>query len=415
VVNSSDRIRIEKMHEQSRRQFIQSSAVALGATGVLGAGIGQQPGGAQENGVPGYAEWIPEGEGILNQQGELEIGTYAFDTQIELFGEVSPGGQQPLQFEPFVYTASMLGLWRALTVVDLAEPVLGSLNDAETAEEADPSGVPADRHVLIGRTSVYTGSFDTDAIAEAVQNSNTEATEFDRLYEYPESGAVIAWGDGYLIQGDTRSVEQVATIRDAGDGDQPARYENSTELAELLAAVDHSGQTIVRLTGDGTLSTDQYSEAIDHSPLEGATSYIGTLGYDIETAEFDATTVVRYPDQESVDPDRLSEMVTNELSQEVTTDGQSARVTARYARSDVGFDIEDDESDDGDDQNGDDSGNDSDSGQDDQTMDDSDTNDSEDDSESSDGSGPGFGLVTGLSAVGGAGYLLSQRLGDDSE
>lgn len=403
------------MHEQSRRQFIQSSAVVLGATGVLGAGIGQQPGGAQENGVPGYAEWIPEGEGILNQQGELEIGTYAFDTQIELFGEVSPGGQQPLQFEPFVYTASMLGLWRALTVVDLAEPVLGSLNDAETAEEADPSGVPADRHVLIGRTSVYTGSFDTDAIAEAVQNSNTEATEFDRLYEYPESGAVIAWGDGYLIQGDTRSVEQVATIRDAGDGDQPARYENSTELAELLAAVDHSGQTIVRLTGDGTLSTDQYSEAIDHSPLEGATSYIGTLGYDIETAEFDATTVVRYPDQESVDPDRLSEMVTNELSQEVTTDGQSARVTARYARSDVGFDIEDDESDDGDDQNGDDSGNDSDSGQDDQTMDDSDTNDSEDDSESSDGSGPGFGLVTGLSAVGGAGYLLSQRLGDDSE
>ncbi len=37
------------------------------------------------------------------------------------------------------------------------------------------------------------------------------------------------------------------------------------------------------------------------------------------------------------------------------------------------------------------------------------------DSESSDGSGPGFGLPTGLAALGGAGYLLNRRSGDLSE
>jgi len=375
------------MNEQSRRQFIRSSAAALGATGVLRAGIGRQMGAAQEAGeIPDYAEWIPDGETVLNEQGELVVGTYTFDALVELFGEVSAGDQRPLQFEPFLYTASMIRIWPILTRIDLADQILGSLNESGSAAEVDRSEIPADRHILLGRTSVYTGSFDTDAIAQTVEESDAQETEFDGVYEY-DNTAVIAWGDGYFIQGNTQGVDQVAAIRNTGDGDRQPRHDSNDEFQQLLGAVDHSTQTLIRRTDDDTLSTDRYSGSIDHSPLAGATSYIGTLSYDVDTTEFDATTVIRYPDQGSIDPDQISEMVTNERSQEITRDGRTVRVTARYASEDVDFDVSND-------QNG--------------------ANNTDQDSEnSSDGSGPGFGLVTGLSAVGGAGYLLSQRLGDE--
>lgn len=410
------------MNQQSRRQFIGSSAVALGVAGGLGTGITSGFGAVQDGEIPAFAEWIPEGEIILNQQGELGMGTYTFESQLELFGEVSAGGQRPFQFEPFVYTAGMIRLWRALTVTDLAEPILGSLNDAQSAGDVDPSGVPAERHLLIDRTSVYTGSFDTDAIAESVQNSDATETQFDGVYEYPNT-AVIAWGDGYLIQGDSQNVEQVAAIRNTGDGDQTARYENTPDLEQLLRAVDHSGQTVLRLTDDGTLSVDQYSEVIDHSPIEGATSYVGTLGYDVEATEFDATSVLLYPDEGSVDTELISGIITSELSQEITADGRSVRVTARYDRADVGFDIDDsDDSTDGEDgidgddsTDGDDTSDGTDGSDGEDGMDGQNDSNSTDGEDSSDGSGPGFGLMTGLSAVGGAGYLLSQRLGDDAK
>lgn len=407
------------MNEQSRRQFLQSSAVYLGAAGVVGAGIGQQPAAAQEGNVPAFAEWIPEGDTMLNQQGEIDIGTYTFETQLELFGEVSTRGDTLLQLEPYIYTSSMAGLWQALTQIDLAEPVFGSLVEAESVEEVDPSSIPVERHTLIGRTSVYTGPFETDTIAETVQSSDAEETEYDGIYEYSNQ-AVIAWGEDYLIQGDNQSIEQVAAIRNTGDGDQQPRYESTAELEALLTAVDHSGQTLLRLTDDGTLSTDQYSESIDHSPLAGATSYIGTLDYDSETTEFDATTVIQYPEEGSIDTDQIAEMVTSEISRELTTEGQTVRVTALYNRDDIGY-SPDDGDDDGDDTDGeqdgddgmDDGGSDGQNGTDDQGMDGSEANESEDDSDSSDGSGPGFGILSAVSGLGGAGYLLSRRLDDD--
>lgn len=421
------------MNNKSRRQFLRSSAAAVG-TGVVGIGLSQQRGVAQEIGEPPeYAEWIPQGDSILNDVGELDIGTYTFDEQIELFGEVSAGEDQPLQFEPFIYTASMLGAWRALSLTNLADPVLGSLNSVSDATEADPSGVPADRHVLVGRTSVYLGSFDTDAIQQAVEDSDATETEYDGVYEYPNT-AVIAWGDGYLLQGDNQNaqnVEQVAAIRNTGDGDQQPRYESSPELQELLTAVDHTGQVIFRYTDDGTLSTGEYSQSIDHSPLEGATGYIGTLRYDVDATEFDATTVVRYPEGASIDTDKVGSIVADEHLEEITQDGRSVRVTASYDRSAVGFDPSDgDDGDDGTDGEDGDDGTDGSDGQDgDDGTDGSDGEDGGDDgqdgsddgtntndsSESSDGSGPGFGVMGAVSAVGGAGYLLSQRLNDSSE
>lgn len=408
------------MNEQSRRQFMQSSAVALGAAGVVGAGIGQQTATAQEGSVPAFAEWVPEGETILNQYGEIDVGTYTFETQLELFGEVSTRGDTLLQLEPYIYTSSMAGLWRALTQINLAEPVFGSLVEAESVGDVDPSGIPVERHTLLGRTSVYTGPFDTDTIAETVQNSDAEETEYDGIYEYSNQ-AVITWGEGYLIQGDNQNIDQVAAIRNTGDGDQQPRYESTAELEALLTAVDHSGQTFLRLTDDGTLSTDQYSESIDHSPLAGATSYIGTLDYDSDTTEFDTTTVVQYPEDATIDTDQVAGMVTNELSREITTEGQTVRVTARYNRDDIGYSPDDgDDSDGSENDNGDNTDDGTDDGgssgqneTDDQNMDGSETNESEDDSDSSDGSGPGFGVLSAVSGLGGAGYLLSRRLADD--
>ena len=126
--------------------------------------------------------------------------------------------------------------------------------------------------------------------------------------------------------------------------------------------------------------------------------------------------MVRYPDDATIDTDQVAEMVTSELSREITTEGQTVRVTARYNRDDVGYNPDDgDDSDDGQDGDGTDDG---DAGgqneTDDQNMD-SETNESEDNSESSDGSGPGFGVFSAVSGLGGAGYLLSRRVGDDEE
>ena len=42
-----------------------------------------------------------------------------------------------------------------------------------------------------------------------------------------------------------------------------------------------------------------------------------------------------------------------------------------------------------------------------------DGNETDDGNESGDGSGPGFGVGTALASLGGAGYLLKQRLGSD--
>lgn len=407
------------MNEQSRRQFMQSSAVALGAAGVVGAGIGQQTATAQEGSIPAFAEWVPEGDAVLNQQGELFVTTYTIEGQFEWFGEVRPGDEILLQFEPFVFTTSNLRRWQVLTASNLGEPVLGSLIGSEDLANADPSNVPAERHTVVGRTSVYTGEFDTDSIAQAVQDSSAEETETDGVYQYPTSGAVIAWGEGYLIQGATR--EEVALVRDTGDGDQSPRYEGSTDLQELFSAVEHDAQTLLRFIDSGTLAVDQYNDTIEYSPLDGALGYVSTLGYDSETAEFDATTVIRYPEGATVDTDQVAGMVTNELSREITTEEQSVRVTAQYNRDDIGFSTDDgDDSDGSEDDNGDNTDDGTDNGgsggqndTDDQSMDGSESNESEDDSDSSDGSGPGFGILSAVSGLGGAGYLLSRRLGDD--
>ncbi|MXR51890.1 twin-arginine translocation signal domain-containing protein [Halovenus sp. WSH3] len=396
------------MNDQSRRQFLRSSAVAVG---VMGAGLAQQRGAAQQTGeIPGYAEWIPDGDSVLNNAGEIDIGTYTVTEQVEQFGEVSASTNPPLQFEPFVYTASMLNLWQALGVTSLAEPVLGPLASMSDPTNAEPTGVPAERHTLIGRTSVYTGSFDTDAIAQAVEDSDATETQYDGVYEYPNT-AVIAWGDGYLLQGDTQSTEQVVAIRNTGDGSRSPRYESSTQLRDLLTAVDHTGQVILRHSSDGTLNTGAYTEQLDHSPIEGASGYIGTLRYDLDATEFDGTTVIRYPDEGSIDTDRISQMVTDELRSEITRDGRTVRVTASYDRGAVGFDPN--SSQDGSDgEDGSDSENSTDSdGMDGNNSASNDT----DGSESSDGSGPGFGVATALSTIGGAGYLLSRRLDGDAE
>lgn len=402
------------MNEQSRHHFIRSSALAVGVGGVLGAGIGQQNATAQGSGeVPAYAEWVPEGEFILNEQGELELGSYTLEAQIELFGEISGSEETPLQFEPLTYSTLLLNFWQFLGRTNLSEPILGSLTGAGNLNDIDPSTVPAERHTLVGTTSVYTGSFDTDEIESTVQNSDASETSEDGIFEFP-TGETVTWGEGYLLLG--ADVEEVAAVQATGDGPEQPRYESSGELEQLLGAVDHSGYALTRLTDSGTLDIDQYAGSVDHSPIEGATGYVGTLTYDSDTTEFDATTVLRYSEEGGIDTDRIGSMVVNELDQEITTDGRTVRVTARYGRDEAGFEPSggDDENDGnggtGGENNGDDTGNETDSGGGAQNE----SNGGGDD-ESSDGNGAGFGIATAVSSLGGAGYLLSQRLGDDSE
>jgi hypothetical protein len=48
-------------------------------------------------------------------------------------------------------------------------------------------------------------------------------------------------------------------------------------------------------------------------------------------------------------------------------------------------------------------------------MDGSDGSDGDDGSDGSDDSGPGFGILSAATGIGGAGYLLKQRLGNPDE
>ena len=412
------------MTDQSRRQFLQTSAATIGAAGLVSTvGLGNV-GAQQTEELPAYAEFVPTGDEFLSQRGELELGTYRLEAQVELFGQVSTSESIPLQFEPFVYSTLLLQFWEFFQGTNLAEPVFGSLSEftaLDDISEVDTSNVPAERHVLIGRaTSLYLGPFDIDTIQQRVDESDATETSQSGLYEYP-NGAIVTWGDGYLLIG--ANVDQVAAIQQTGDGlDQP-RYEQSSELETLLRAVDHGGHTLTRLTSDGTLSVGEYGQGLDHSPLEGTSGYIGTLSYDSDATEFSATTVARYPDESSVATERISGLIERELDSNVTTDGRSVRLTASYDRdeaglapddgSDDGTDDGDDNQDDGSDDGTDDGTNDGD-GSDGGTSETDDGTDS-DGSESSDDGGPGFGVGTALSSLGGAGYLLTRRFGSENE
>lgn len=405
------------MTGQSRRQFLQSSAATVGAAGLVST-VGLAGATTQQASVPAYAEFVPTGDFVLSQRGELELGTYTLDAQVELFGQVSGSDSIPLQFEPFVYSTLLLNFWEFFDGTNLAEPVFGSLSEftaLDDISEVDTSDVPAERHTLIGRaTSLYLGPFDLDTIQRRVDEGDATETSQSGLYEYP-NGAIVTWGDGYLLIG--ANVDQVAAIQQTGDGPDQPRYEQSSELETLLRAVDHSGHTLTRLTDDGTLSVSEHGQSLDHSPLEGTSGYIGTLSYDNEATEFAATTVARYPDEQSVTGDRLGEMVVQELDSNLTTDGRSVRVTASYDRTEAG--LAPDEDSDG--QNGDDSqsdGQDSTDGSDsgtNETTDDGTSQQTGDDSGSSDDGGPGFGIATALSSLGGAGYLLARRVGENEE
>ncbi len=410
------------MTDQSRRQFLQTSAATLGAAGLATAGLGSAS--AQQTGdLPAYAEFVPTGDSILSSRGELELGTYSLDAQVELFGQVSGSDSIPLQFEPFIYSTLLLQFWQFLGRTELSEPVVGSLsnfNALEDVSEVDASNVPAERHTLIGNTSLYSGPFDLDTIQQRVDESDATETSQSGIYEYP-TGEIVTWGDGYLLLG--ASVEQVAAIQQTGDGSAQPRYEQDAELETLLRAVEHGGHTLTRLTNDGTLKVSEYGQTLDHSPVEGATGYIGTLNYDSNATEFTATTVARYPDEASVATDRISGMIVKELDSNITTEGRSVRLTASYDRAEAGLapddsgdDGTDDGQDDGDDSQSDD-GDDGTDGTDGGTngTDDGTTQQDSDGSESSDDGGPGFGIGTALSSLGGAGYLLARRVGNNEE
>jgi PGF-CTERM protein len=407
------------MTDQSRRQFLQTSAATVGAAGLVST-VGLAS--AQQSSLPAYAEFVPTGEGILSDRGELELGTYTLDAQIELFGQVQGSDSIPLQFEPFVYSTLLLEFWQFLGRANIAEEIMGSLSDFTVLDDinnVDASSVPAERHTLIGTTSLYSGPFDIEAIESAVQESEGTETSVSGIYEYP-TGEIVTWGEGYLLLG--ASVDQVAAIQRTGDGPDQPRYEQSPELETLLTAVDHGGHTLTRLTDGGTLNVSEYGQSLDHSPLEGTTGYIGTLSYDSDATEFSATTVARYPGEGSVTADRLSEMIVQELNSNVTTDGRSVRVTASYDRAEAGLapDDSDDQNSDDDGQNGDDGQSDGGDGTDGgdggtNEADDGSDQQSGDGSESSDDGGPGFGVATALSSLGGAGYLLTRRLGENEK
>lgn len=408
------------MTEQSRRQFLQSSAATVGAAGLVST-VGLAGATAQQASVPAYAEFVPTGDFVLSQRGELELGTYTLDAQIELFGQVSGSDSIPLQFEPFIYSTLLLEFWQFLGRANLAEEILGSLSEftvMDDISDVEASGVPAERHTLIGTTSLYSGPFDIGAIESAVQESDATETGTNGIYEYP-TGEIVTWGEGYLLLG--ASVDQVAAIQQTGDGPDQPRYEQSPELETLLAAVDHDGHILTRLTDDGTLSVSEYGQSLDHSPLEGTTGYIGTLSYDSDATEFAATTVARYPDEQSATENRLGEMVVQELDSNLSTDGRSVRVTASYDRADAGLapdgdndsqNGDDNQSDDGDQSDGQDDGSNGDTND---TIDDGMDQQSDDGPESSDDGGPGFGIATALSSLGGAGYLLARRVGENEE
>lgn len=462
-----------------RRRFLQTSVAAvtaagLGLSGSAAAQMGSVP--RYADFVPDDDRFVLNNSAI--RFSGLDLQAY-FDLLATTADNDQQNGESetiPFQFEPQL--SAILGSTSAFVLygeLEIEQSILGATL-AENESQPDPADFPddsptdqmvaislprAENQVASFGAQVSLGSYDADSIATAVEESDYTESDIDGIFvgsdprvggTQSDAEVAIAWSSEYVIS--ARSPELVQTIEAAGQGQSPRLYEQNDAVARQLSGAGGGDFQTTYISRSGELQLSRADQAfnIDYSPVQNGQiqGYSGSFSYDIEAGTASAVTVFSHPSAGAVDQSAFSSVGTSgdATNRNLSTSGRFVTIEASYqlpsfdGSDDGSDDGTDDGSDDGTDSSSDDSSSDDstdDSTSDDSTSDDSTSDDSSSDSDSDSGStdgsdsesdssddggssssddgGPGFGLVSALTGLGGAGYLLKRRtnLGEDRE
>jgi hypothetical protein len=365
-----------------------------------------------------------------------------------------------------------------LNGLGLGEEVpLAGLSGQEPPEEVPDTRT--DRVSVVGDVVFDIGDYDADALVTAVEEAGLTESDTAGVFTGPdprgggnqEQTVAIALSSDYLVAGG--NVESVQTVVETARGNGSRLHEQNSDFARLLADTGDGAFVTVRFaTGGGPLPTpDGGFLNIDYSPIEQATlqGVAQSNVYDLDAMEVSATTVFSHVSTDDVDESALSGVGASAAERSVSRDGRFVTVESLYTEfpgSDGGSDDGGSDDGSGDDGSGDDGSGDGgsddgsgdggsddgsgdgstddgsgdgggmDDGSDDDGSGDGSTDDGSGDGSTDDGSGdgtddgdnatdgdggggdgfgPGFGVLSAVASLGGAGYLLSQRLSGDTE
>lgn len=437
-----------------RRSILRAAAaVALaGATGAGNTTAGVASATPVQNGeVPDYADWYPDDDYFLEQWDELAIGSLEVDAMLELAafdeGEVEAylGADPvpvPLQLEPSALTTVVAAFTVSQDLVPLGldEPLLGQPANRALADPRT-TDAPADRFAFFDYVSVFTGSFDADAVESAVTLAGFQPSDRDGVSVDRETGRALSWSEDHFVLGET--VEEVGMVLDAGRGDATSRHETDDDFARLLSAGGHGQFTFTARSTADPLSADRVNEEfveVHYAPFQGAQGYAQSNDWTVPDPDADAAvdpeetvvearTTVGYATEDRVDRDRLSAIGERASDRTATSDGRFVTVESAYSSADVAdlhvpfvrgrtnstdgrnaterenepIDGEDG-SIDADDRRESDGGDDAEADE-----------QATDSAESTEDEVPGFGATAAVASLGGLTSLLRRRLGDDSD
>lgn len=417
----------------SRRRLLKGSAGALTAVGL---GLSSASTAAQTGSVPAYADFVPSGDDrFVLRNGSTEFASVDFSRLFELLiAGTSPTGEASekvrFQFEPqilvIISTVTPFTLFDRLDLGD-AIPAARIVNQEEAPDELPDLLTERVTAISTGAlgvgVSVSEGSYDTDALATAVEESPLTESSTAGVFvgddpRYSDSAEdikiALTWTEDSIIAGP--SVDLVTTVRETGRGEQPRLHEQNSDVARQLSAAGHGDFSTTSYAIDGDFRINQQNTfLVDYTPIEEAqlTGYTQSNSYDLSAGTISATSVLTHPSTSAASESALSGVGGQADDRSVSSDGRFITVESIYqgaVPTEESTDDSDDSTDDG---------SDSDAGSTDGSESDSETDDNSggDGSESADDGGPGFGLVSALTGLGGAGYLLKRRtnLGEDHE
>lgn len=414
----------------SRRQFIQSCVGATCAISV-GATVGTESAlAAQNDEIPEYADWIDndrfeDGGGVTchDLQTAVEIAQFRLENMGQ---DIEPASLDPLAL-PYAF-GSVAGseIWSKLEVFGFSGAVLGATEiseDRSLQTQLNPEDVIARRHLLYRDVSVFLGPFDTDSFTAVVEeNEDIEQSETDGIYTGVDQNALeyfFTWGEGYFIIAEDR--EPLEAVEQAGNGERPRRHEENDEFARLLRSAGHHEivNAVQFQEGQNTFAEAEIN-VVDLSPYEDVTGYAVGNDVDFDGEEIDATVGLTYPSAGDISDDAIRTVGADATERDESRDDDYVRVSATFSGENWYYGNPFSETD--------------------NTASTptptptpevtptptptpaetatstpTATPEESTDTESSDGSGPGFGLLGGLAGLGGAGYLLKQRLNDTDE
>jgi len=441
-----------------RRGFLRASAGALSLAGLGVSGIGGAHG-TQAVDTPQYADFVPADDRFSSENGAVGVVSADVPSLIEFFRVESDQQFEtpPFQLEPLLQLSFLAGfefsLFQGLGLEGVI-PVAAAGGNNPGFGEIATSELVTDRLTSFGNVTVSSGSYDADGIAAAIEES--ELTESDVAGVFTGSNpafggsqqsepVAVTWGSGYVISGP--APELVAVAEETVQGETARLSEQNEDFARQVADAGAGSFTSTGFSLEGQLQIDGSNSFVDYSALresavQGYThSHVVNPGMSV----WDGTSVLSYETTDAVDEEALSGMGTEAAESSLSRDGRFVTVESDYSNllpddgtdgggnggtggdgggnGGTGGDGGDDGAggDGGDDGAGGDGGDDGTSGDgsgDNETGIDGGAGDDESgDNETGgdggdDGFGPGFGPLSVLAGIGGAGYLLSRRLGD---